>query len=337
MRYKNLGMSLAVSSLLGLGLIGCGGGSSSNNSTSSETTTSTSGTTFPTNAVVAEATLENGQKVEDVVSTNQSSVLPTLNSVVSASKLNIPLLTNKVSSSIIKNFENSNIENYALNEIINESENCSNGGTISINGSGDETTGGTITISYNDCIEDGSKMNGSITGTISNYDSNVDDFKDYYIMFNTDFTVSNTSDGSFAKITKDSSYTMNILSFDEYENANKYKLNMSIIATDGTESHGMKDASFIFEEINYSTISMYQTEGKIYINNLTSYVDYDTSYDMSLTPFTFGSYDNILSGEARYNMSNSSKLKIVVEDNEAITYIDADGDGTYELSEKPLV
>ena len=336
MKYRKLGMSLAVSTLLGLGLIGCGGGSSSDNSSSSGVT-NTSGTNFPTNAVMSEATLENVQKVEDATATNQMSVLPTLNSVESDSKLSIPLLIKKVSFSVTKNIKNSNIENYALNETINESENCSNGGNISITGSGDESTGGTISVSYNNCIEDDIKMNGSITGTISNYDSSADDFKDYSINFNTDFTVSSTSDISFATIKKDSNYTMNILSFDEYENANKFKLKMSIIATDGTESYGMEDASFIFEEIDYSTVSMYQTEGKIYINNLTSYVDYDTSYDMSQTPFTFDSYDNILSGESRYNMSNNSKLKIIVEDNEAITYIDVDGDGTYELSEKPLV
>jgi len=42
----------------------------------------------------------------------------------------------------------------------------------------------------------------------------------------------------------------------------------------------------------------------------------------------------ILSGEARYIMGNNGKVKIVVESTDSVkTYVDADGDGGYELSE----
>ena len=77
---------------------------------------------------------------------------------------------------------------------------------------------------------------------------------------------------------------------------------------------------------------MYQTQGKIYIDNLNSFVNYDTTYDMSQTPFVF-SYKGLLSGEARYNMSSGGKVKIVAESNKAVTYVDANGDGVYELRE----
>jgi hypothetical protein len=67
---------------------------------------------------------------------------------------------------------------------------------------------------------------------------------------------------------------------------------------------------------------------------LTAYVDYDESYDMSLTPFIFDiDSGEILSGEAHFLMANGGKTKIVGTGGEPITYVDSDGDGIYELIE----
>jgi hypothetical protein len=81
---------------------------------------------------------------------------------------------------------------------------------------------------------------------------------------------------------------------------------------------------------------MYQTKGRIYIDNLASYVTYDTTYDMSKTPFVFNKNGTIKNddGEARYNMSGNGKVKIIAsqEDDGVKIYIDEDGDGVYSLN-----
>jgi hypothetical protein len=317
---KYIGVSLAIA--LSLGISGCGGGGGSSS------TGDTSGLSFPSNAVVAEPTLANGILVEDAVATNQTSGIPLLNSVDANSKFNVALLGNEVSSIIATHIKDTNINSYSLNETINETVNCSSGGSYSINGTGSDTAGGTLTMSFNQCNEGAGIINGSIYASISNYDANVDDYKDMSIKFTSDFTM--TTGSTVAKISQNSYMNVNVLTFN-YGSKATFKLAMSIQATDGTIYFGQKDSIYYFSTDGYNT-QMYQTQGKVYINNLVSYVDYDTSYDMSQTPFVFNG-SSITSGEARYKMSGSGKVKIIVQSNNPITYIDADGDGTYELSE----
>jgi hypothetical protein len=57
---------------------------------------------------------------------------------------------------------------------------------------------------------------------------------------------------------------------------------------------------------------------------------------MSKTPFVFNKDGTVKNdnGEARYNMSGNGKVKIIAskKDGGVKTYIDKNGDGTYELS-----
>jgi len=320
---KSFGLSLVVVSILGF--TGCGGGGGS----SPEGTVDLS---FPSNAVSAEPTLENGQKVEDATTTNQTSGVPLLNGVDSNAKLNVGLLGSQLTTSLAKKIKNIDLNVYSLNEVVDKTSNCSSGGTMHISGNGDKTNGGTFTFTANNCIEDNEKTNGSMYAKISNKDIASNEFKDISIKFTTDFTVINLLDNSLAKISKNSYFNINASSFNYNGNLKNYKLTMSIIATDGFQKYGIQDAEFYFFE-NDNNTSVYQTKGKIYIDNLTSYVNYDTTYDMSQTPFVFDDNDNLISGEGHYNMANNGKVKIVAESNEAKTYVDANGDGTYELSE----
>lgn len=319
---KNMISKVASFLLVGvaISMIGCGGDSDSG-------TSDTASLSFPTNAVVAEPTLENGILVENVVATNQTSGIPLLNGIESSSKFNVALLGSQVSDAISKKIKGANLNSYALNETISESYSCSGGGTMSINGSGTEFVGATMTMTLAQCDEGGAVINGSIYASVSNYDTNFNDYKDMTIKFTSDFTV--TEGATQAKIAKNSYMTANVLSYTYTSMTSKFA--MSIQATDGTDSYGIKDAVY-YSTSDVSDTSMYQTQGRIYINNLASYVDYDTTYDMSATPFVF-SGSSITSGEARYNMENGGKVKIVVESNNPITYVDVDGDGTYELSE----
>lgn len=321
---KYLTSSLLTASLL---ITGCGGGGGGSEAPSS--------VTFPSTAKSAEPTIENGQKVEEAVASNQSSGLPTLNSVNSNENINTALLTDDISKSVSEFIKKVNFNTYSLNEVINETEECSNGGSISYSGSGDEQNGGTINLNAQQCNNGEETMNGTITATISNLDTNADEFKDTSVKFTSDYTIKDLSTNNTATISNGSYFAMNILAFDDYGYANRYKLKMTMLAQDNTQQYGLKDSIFYFSEESYNTISMYQTSGRVYIDNLASYVDYDTTYDMSKTPFVYGySSDIAQSGEARYTMANNSKVKIVAENNDVITYVDADGDGNYELSEE---
>ena len=314
-----------ITSLLLVGIsasmIGCSADSDSG-------TSDAASLSFPTNAVVAEPTLENGILVEDAVATNQTSNISLLNGVESSSKLNVALLGTQVSDAISKKIKGANLNSYALNGTISESYSCSGGGIMSINATETEFVSATMTMSLAQCNEGGTVMNGSIYGSLSNYDANFNDYKDMTLKFTSDFTV--TEGATQSKIVKNSYMTANVLSYTYSSMTAKYAMSMQ--ATDGTDSYGIKDAIYYGTSDGYYT-SMYQTQGRIYINNLASYVDYDTTYDMSATPFVF-SGSSITSGEARYNMENGGKVKIAVESyDNPITYVDVNGDGTYELRE----
>ena len=326
-KIKSLGLrGLSLIVISTLGFTGCGGGGGSSSG-------STSGLSFPSNAVKAEPTLENGKKVKDAVARNQTSGVPSLNSINATSNLNIALLSSKISTIIFKHTKNIDLQSYSLNEAVNETNNCSGGGTLSYNGNVDESNGGSVTVTANNCNEGEVKINGSIYLTVGNYDSNADAFKDDTVKFTTDFTVTNLSDNSVEKISKNSYMAINVTTFDNYGSIKDFKLSISLQATDGSESYGVQDGIYYFKTDN-NDLTMYQTSGKVYINNLASYVNYDTNYDMSKTPFVFSTYYGTpKSGEARYNMANGGKVKIVAESNVAKTYVDADGDGTYELHE----
>ena len=292
----------------------------------------TSDLSFPVNAVSAKPTLENGKKVENATATNQIGGVPGLNSVSNNSKLNTALLGSKISKRLLKHIKDTNIESYSLNETIDSTDECPSGGTLRSYGSANETNEGSITFTAVNCNDGYEIINGSVYITMKNFDDTFGDFKDMTVKFMTDFTMKKVSDDSMAKISANSYMAVSVINF-SYGNMQKFKSAMSLQATDGSEKYGLKDCEFYFKD-NGDEMEMYQTKGKVYIDSLASYVDYDTDYDMSETPFVFSdSVDAPISGEARYNMADNGKVKIKVESNKVKTYVDANGDGVYELSE----
>lgn len=317
MKMKRV-LSKSLIVVIGLGFVACGGGSASSGE---------SGFSFPSNAVEAEPTIENGNKVKEVVAQNQSSSY-SINSVNSSESSNIAFVLSDITNFVKETSSFDDI--YALNETIDETENCDNGGTVRISGSGSETNGGTVIETYNNCSLDGILIDGSIEGTIYNYNLEHDEFQNINVKFLTDTSVE--INGLSSKIYSGSSVNSEVLSFSTYDETESMKMTISAISEFNGNKSGQNNAMYYFNNLGTSTPSMYQTQGKIYIDNLTSFVDYDSSYDMSQTPFVFN-YSGLSSGEGRYIMANGGKVKIVAESNEAKTYVDADGDGTFELSE----
>ena len=316
---KNV-LSKGLIVVMGLGFVACGGGGSSSGSSSNGNTLA-----FPSNSIKAKATIENGKKVKEVVAKNQKSNY-VLNAVDSSDNQNIAF-TLQTLYDIIN--QETPFNNYALNETIDETEPCSDGGTIHSSGSGSDTTGGTITTTFNNCNIDGATINGRIFSKIYNYNSEHDGFENVDISFltNTSVTVNKLSSIIYANSTINTKTT----TFSNYGDSENIELKISAISEVNGKKSGQNNAIYYFNNLS-SSPSMYQTEGKVYIDNLASFVTYDTSYDMSQTPFVFNSY-NLISGEARYNMASGGKVKVVVKSNKAKVYIDANGDGNYELSE----
>jgi len=307
--------------------IACGGGGGGSNNNSDALT-------FPSNAVVAEPTIKNGKEVKDTTVKNQTEGISMLNAVSNESNLNAVSIGNNISTKIFKLTQKNSLNSYYLNKVINETENCSNGGTITYNGAGEEEKGGYINLTANNCNDGDSIVNGSIYAVLSNYDSNVDNYKYLELKFTSNFSIEDVSKSTAITISKNSKFIVNVNSYDSYNELKNFNLDISFIATDGSKTVGLKNCKFNFDKIDSQKIKWYMTQGKIYINNLSSYVTYDTNYDMSKTPFIIDkSNDNIESGEAHFNMANNGKLKIIAENGEAKVYIDANGDGTYELNE----
>jgi len=316
-KIKSLGLSLVVISVVGL--TGCGGDSGSS---SSGNGTSLS---FPSNAVSADATLSNGLEVKDVVAQNQQDVY-SINAVNTSSSKNIVLSMKK----IVDITNEIDTQFYSLNQTVNRTDNCQISGTYNINGSGSETGGASVTLTFNQCeMVDEVVMNGKMLTSSSQYNDTYGGYTSIDIKYLSDITI--VSPNINAKIYSGSTQKVNFTNITGYYSSNNMNITLSAISEINTVKSGQQNAIYYFD-LSSGQPSMYQTAGKVYINNLDSYVTYDTTYDMSETPFVF-SYAGLSDGEARYVMAGGGNVKIVAESNVVKTYVDADGDGIYELSE----
>jgi len=312
-KHGVLGISVTT-----LFLTGCG-----SSPDSSYLTDSSSATVFPADATTAEPTVDNGTEVRDIVAQNQNtSFAPTSNDTQN-SNLMLAL------GDIYKTLDDITVgTGMTTKEVASGSYECPSGGSYQYSASGSESDA-IFSVDYNSCDIYGILYDGSISIHSQSYDETTSTFKYSETEFLTDFDIQ--LNGQNMKIYKGGTMDMEVLSSDSYGNVDKIKLGINMITAVDDEKGGQKDASYIIETIDSYRSSIYQTTGRIYINNLESYVDYDTSYDMSQTPFVF--YNNVLeSGEAYYDM-NGGKLKIKVESNQAVVYVDSNNDGVYELSE----
>ncbi len=272
--------------------IGCSESSDSNNSLA----------LFSSTAITSESTVENAKKVRAVVAKDQRSVIDNINTIIK---------------------ENLNLSGY-LNSKFSLSELCNSGGSLESSSSETESS-----IDFKNCSESGIVINGKILGVVSDYDETYDGYTKTHITFTSDL---NISDQEYSlKIISGSSLEIKFTDITGNDYAQKMKMTINLLTEQNGAKYGQENAVYYFDYTSgYET--MYQTSGRIYINNLDSYVDYDSSYDMSQTPFIFNN-NGLDSGEARYIMENNTSLKIIAENGLAIIYIDTDDDGIYELRE----
>ncbi len=332
MNTKAFIMSLATG-VVAVGLTGCGGGGGSSQSSTVENEPISA--EFPTNAVSAAPTLQNGEKVKDAVTKNNLGPTSSILSVSSPTSVNVGQLSIDMYNKINDELKNISKSNYALNEVVDETEACDVSGSIHWSGYIGES-GAEITAVFDNCNDSYLKINGTIYAKGSDYigkDSFGDEiYKNITLKYMSDFTYS-VGDQTFT-IYKNSFEDVSNIQYNEYGEATNYTLYATIIADDGIQKYGIRDAKYQVSQPNWDDMSFYQTQGKVYIDNLTSYVDYDTSYDMSKTPFVYNDFIGYTSGEARYVMAHNGKVKIVAQNGEANVYVDADNDGEYELHDQ---
>ena len=318
MNIKLFNISLVLATVIGLGVTGCGDDTESDGDKSIN---------FPSNSKEAEPTIENGKEVESVVASNNIVGLPIPDGLNSANALSSTQIVAKSVKIVQKQIEDNSEYGVSYTEDIS-TRNCTNGGTVKTSLSANITNPktGTYITTYAQCDNGRNTLNGEIKYSASILDYADKDLDSINVNFSTNFTMIEGSSNKSSEIKKGSNFTLQSV-------GDKIKINISLQATKGSTYYGQNNAIYyMYDQSNLSYI--YQTEGKIYIDNLNKYVSYDRSYDMSKTPFAYNEEGTIMSGEARYIMSKNGRAKIVVEGTgNVVTYVDADGDGSFELSE----
>jgi hypothetical protein len=289
MKFSSL--SLAVVAALSFGLSGCGGDSDSD---------STPSLSFPSSAEVVEVnSQEAAEEVVEAVFSDNGGEVSGLNNAISTKKVGIVEAVNTLKTLTKESI--SKLDTYALNETVNETEECYYDGSMTIKGSGSES-GYSVEYSFNNCDDGYGVVNGSmrVEGS-SSYTDNYDvENSSTKITLLSDYVV--TTDYYSLKIYKGSvveeSYTFDWNTYDEEGDTKS-----SVIIEQGSDKFGSDKLEEHYASIDYDD-SYYFKAGKVYTNNLASYLTVDESYDASQTPFN--GYD----GKAKFIGANSSSITI---------------------------
>ena len=266
--------------VFGFIIAGCGGGSGVG-----------SDSFFPQNSRLASANDSNALEVINLlIGYNSNDIIPKSNKLV-GKKSNFSIL--KLAISELKQFKKSNSIKKS-NRIIEQSDYCDSGRLYR-----DNLNDGSVNFEYQNCIKDGFKYNGTVNK--HKYSNKLD------VTYKSGFEIKNENDNSTILVKKDSKISL------EQIGDSKFKIYLNLITTQNGKSNGFERVVFIYEgDDNYAT--MYQTDGNIYINNLSEYVLFDKSYNMKNTPFVYDE-GTIIDGKAHYKMRGTT-LVITVDNGE---------------------
>lgn len=208
-------------------------------------------------------------------------------------------------------------------------ENYNKSGSISFSVStNDAGTSGSATIVYNQCNNYGygvlnGKVKMSVTGTgLNDYDYTLKTSK---ISFATDFSL--MYDGSSYTIHQgtyvDDTYTVYDWDNDHYAGTETSSL---WIDFNGNEHYRYDDLTVEFDDDEYTnnTMSACYKSGRIYVGNLTAYLDIDATYDPDCQdPFVWSSY-----------MLESGSMELIGS-NDSRVHVQATGSGSYTVTVTP--
>lgn len=297
-------LSLAVITALSIVFTGCG-------SSSSDGGGSGSSLSFPSDAVQVEVNNEEtATDVTEAVFDESGANATSLFSITDSNKVAIGTIVKNIKD-IVKKTDT--YESHALNETYSDSYDCAYGGSYSFSMSGsEENYSGTLT--YSNCSMYGDNLiNGKMSMSASNYDEDADNYETYKYSFVTDTTFS--SGDEYNVIISSGSSVEETLTFGEsdywgWSDIISSTSKTSIIVTANGEKYGAKDLVTVEDWDNYS---YYYTSGKIYINDLNGFVEVDTTYDGSTTPYDTYNYTLGNYGVGKFIGAGNSDITITQE------------------------
>jgi len=216
---------------------------------------------------------------------------------------------------------------------LNTQKECPNGGVIKLHINANEgATSGTVDEEYINCQYNDAVLNGKVKVYVK-LNEYGDELKYAKVDFVNDFTLQNKTLDQKIVYYRGSKVEFSNFTEDGFDEKSTVKLEVN------GKKYGSENALWHYSNDGYGELTAYQKSGKIYINNATEYVTYDTSYDMSKTPLELSfSGSEVYKGEAHYITKGNGKLILKVIDTNLIEIsIDKDGDGiidkkdTYKL------
>lgn len=235
-------------------------------------------------------------------------------------------------SSTIKNSQGSNsseTKNDTKNKIYHkaEIESCEDGGTFNFSSNMEEfsqileTTIGKVDMVFDNCIEDGEKVNGAVSLTIEGSDWDI-----LTILYPKTTTFENLETTEIVTVFKNSTMKIESVS-DEVE-----KITQSIKASSSTGKTYQSINFISMDTMDINSSSSYDISGK-FIHEGTAYT-VDEKYDMSKTPMVFENDEDLVSGMAKYyNEKNQSITIEVIGKNQIKISVDTDNDGDIDEEE----
>lgn len=178
------------------------------------------------------------------------------------------------------------------------------------------------TIVSEECIEEGEKINGTLSLTIKGKD-----FENINITFLEDSTFEDLETTEIITVFKNSTVTINDISDD----ISKVKSTIKATSSTGEKYETIDLVSYETAKENGNT-SSYEVSGKLVHNGITYRVD--EQYDSSKTPMVFENDKELVSGTSKYyNEENQHVTITVIDKNRIKISVDTDNDGRVDEEE----
>lgn len=306
--------------------------SSSSSSTSTETTTTVDTlSSMPTNASVAGITTTNANDLVNADKVSKSAKTASLEESENSSKFSAKRksILSKLNNIYIYPAEN---ETKATVTDVAVTLECDTSGTMEGTYNLDTSTYVyTMSLTSNDCVEDGYKENGEVTFVVDYIDSSLVEYSEFTLTIGSSGYTFESTDGTYSGSMAANSYMKeyDITSFDTTaEEPTVYKESNYAKAT-------VSDESYYEDSIKQwtSTTKYYFVSGNFYISD-SEYFSVDSSYDASATPFEVDSDYNIIDGTAQFVGESDGKIQIDVTSSDTATIrLDSNNDGVWETEE----
>jgi hypothetical protein len=196
---------------------------------------------------------------------------------------------------------------------------CQNGGTTDISADLSDYINPITTISYDNCLESGEILNGSMK-----FEGDETNGK---ITFVTNFT----STGG------DEEVTVKPGSIQHIDEGNWEKIIINIEMTINGITRAGKNLIYKGKELSDGTFIEFPVSGKEKIGD-SAYFTVDTSYDASKTPFKSNVNYELLSGLFKYKDNNNHAVELEVTSKDVIEVrVDENADGSFSDDEKSAI